>query len=168
LPRSSSKQPCEKSSHSNAAIVRTETTRPRRTGRSIRTGSKRRNFATRAGSTPRIKKLNEFVTGVTRLGVGAGIGQSWFCYMLECRDGSLYVGIATDVDERIKRHNWGVGPAFTAKRRPVELIWSERCGSAAIARPREKEIKGWSRERKLGLLRKPGRPSACPESAGGA
>jgi len=49
-------------------------------------------------------------------------GEIWFCYMVRCRDGSLYVGIATDVNERVKRHNWGVGPAFTAKRRPVSLV----------------------------------------------
>ena len=75
----------------------------------------------------------------------------WFCYMVRCRDGSLYVGIATDPAERLKRHNWGVGPVFTARRRPVELIWSERCDSSAAARRREREIKGWSREKKLAL-----------------
>jgi len=95
------------------------------------------------------------VTGeVAKPDPGAGTDQVWFCYMLKCRDGSLYVGIATDVDERIKRHNWGVGPEFTARRRPVELIWSECCGTVAKARRREKEIKGWSRERKLELLKR--------------
>jgi len=77
--------------------------------------------------------------------------ETWFCYMVICRDGSLYVGIATDPEKRVKRHNWGVGPAFTARRRPVKLIWSERCGTSAAARRREKEIKGWSRARKLAL-----------------
>jgi putative endonuclease len=80
-------------------------------------------------------------------------GDGWFCYMVQCSDDSLYVGIAMDVEERVKRHNWGVGPAFTAGRRPVKLIWSEFCGSSKTARAREKEIKGWSRSRKLGLLR---------------
>jgi len=79
-------------------------------------------------------------------------GETWFCYMVRCGDGSLYVGIATDPLERVKRHNWGVGPRFTARRRPVELIWTERCGSSAAARRREKEIKGWSRSRKLSLV----------------
>jgi len=71
--------------------------------------------------------------------------------MVRCADDSLYVGIASDVKERVKRHNWGVGPEFTAKRRPVELIWSERCESLPAARRREKEIKGWSRAKKLSL-----------------
>jgi len=78
----------------------------------------------------------------------------WFCYMVRCRDGTFYVGIATDVDDRVKRHNWDVGPGYTAKRRPVELVWSECCESSEAARRREKEIKGWSRQKKLELAGK--------------
>ena len=80
----------------------------------------------------------------------------WFCYMLECSDGSLYAGIATDVEERVKKHNWGVGPQFTARRMPVKLVWSQCCGSCEAARQREKEIKGWSRKKKLELVSKGG------------
>jgi tRNA/rRNA methyltransferase len=74
--------------------------------------------------------------------------------MLRCADESLYVGISCDVEARLKRHNWGVGPGFTEKRRPVTLIWSECCGSSEAARRREKEIKGWNRRKKLELLGK--------------
>ena len=81
-------------------------------------------------------------------------GLGWFCYMVRCRDASFYVGIANDVEERVKRHNWGVGPGYTAKRRPVELVWTERCRDAKAARSREKEIKGWSRDKKFELVRK--------------
>ncbi len=76
----------------------------------------------------------------------------WFCYLLECSDRSFYVGIATDVEERVRRHNWGVGPEYTAKRRPVKLVWQERCGTSEAARTREKEIKGWSRKKKFERL----------------
>jgi putative endonuclease len=75
--------------------------------------------------------------------------EPWSCYMVRCKDGSFYVGIANDVAERIKRHNWGVGPSYTAKRRPVELIWEECCGESEAARRREKEVKSWSRAKKL-------------------
>jgi predicted GIY-YIG superfamily endonuclease len=74
--------------------------------------------------------------------------------MVRWKDDSLYVVIAGDVDERVKRHNLGVGPDFTARRRPVELVWSEHCGSSKSARQREKEIKGWGREKKLRLIAK--------------
>ena len=89
-----------------------------------------------------------------------GDGREWSCYMVKCRDGALYVGIASDVLARVKRHNWGVGPEFTARRRPVELVWSEPCGSADAARRREKEIKGWSRVRKLALIQESARRKA--------
>ena len=80
------------------------------------------------------------------------MAESWFCYMVRCRDGSFYVGVAIDVGERVKRHNWGVGPGYTAKRRPVELVWMERSADVKAARKREKEIKGWSRAKKLELI----------------
>ena len=80
--------------------------------------------------------------------------RSWFCYMVRCRDASLYVGIANDVEERVKRHNWGVATSYTAKRRPVQLVWMERCSDAKAARSREKEVKGWSRDKKFELVRK--------------
>jgi predicted GIY-YIG superfamily endonuclease len=89
---------------------------------------------------------------------------SWFCYMVQCSDGSFYVGIATDVDERVKRHNWGVGPGYTARRRPVELIWSECCGSCEAARQREEEIKGWSRTKKFELVKRWQRVNPSPAS----
>ena len=77
---------------------------------------------------------------------------AWFCYMVQCKDGSFYVGIANDVEERVRRHNWGVGPGYTAQRKPVELVWSKRYVNAETARKREKEIKGWSRTKKLELI----------------
>ncbi len=91
-------------------------------------------------------------------------GSTWSCYMVRCRDGAFYIGIATDVEERVKRHNWGVGPKFTAKRRPVELVWSECCGSCDVARRREKEIKGWSRTKKFELVKQCERGNPSPAS----
>jgi putative endonuclease len=78
----------------------------------------------------------------------------WFCYMLECSDGSLYVGSAKDPVARTKRHNWGVGSRHTALRRPVKLVWQEEHASEGLARGREAELKGWRREKKLELVAK--------------
>jgi len=76
----------------------------------------------------------------------------WFCYIARCGDGSLYVGIATDLEEREKEHNWGVGAEFTAERRPVKVVWSEQFANQSDAHAREVEIKGWSRRKKLDLV----------------
>src|SRR5690349_10199698 len=83
--------------------------------------------------------------------------QAWFCYMARCSDDSLYVGIAQNLEERIKRHNSGDGADFTAKRRPVELIWSQEFPDSCGARRREKELKGWSKVKKLSLVASAGR-----------
>src|SRR6266403_4810972 len=47
----------------------------------------------------------------------------------------------------------GVGAKFTSKRRPVELIWWQEFPDQKAARSRERELKGWRREKKLNLAR---------------
>ncbi len=53
---------------------------------------------------------------------------------------------------RVQQHNSGQGVAYTRKRRPVELVYVEDCGSYLAARRREKQIKGWRREKKEWLI----------------
>ena len=84
--------------------------------------------------------------------VVAGTQKAWFCYMVRCRDGSFYVGMTNDLEERIKEHNWGVKSEYTTKRRPVQLVWREPQADRAAASKREREIKGWSRKKKLELV----------------
>jgi predicted GIY-YIG superfamily endonuclease len=76
--------------------------------------------------------------------------ERWFCYILQCGDGSLYVGVAKDLERRVKRHSWGVGSRHTALRRPVKLVWQDV--NQRSARGREAELKGWRREKKLELI----------------
>jgi len=90
--------------------------------------------------------------------------------MLRCPDGALYVGAAKDLAVRLKRHNAGFGAKFTARRRPVELIWSQRFDNEKEARGREAQLKGWRREKKLALLSGFGDrvyPSAAKSAASG-
>jgi putative endonuclease len=77
-----------------------------------------------------------------------------FVYMLRCSDGSLYVGSATgdDLSPRIAGHNAGAFPgSYTWSRRPVTLIWSEHFERITDAIAVERQIKGWSRAKKLAL-----------------
>ena len=77
----------------------------------------------------------------------------YFVYILRCADDSLYVGCTNDLERRIKQHNdskWGAH--YTKIRRPVVLVYSENFETLIKARRREKEIKGWRRERKLVLV----------------
>jgi predicted GIY-YIG superfamily endonuclease len=69
--------------------------------------------------------------------------QGWYVCMLRCTDGSYYVGVAQDVQRRLAVHNAGHGSVHTARRRPVQLVHWEFCGTKSAARTRENEIKGW-------------------------
>ena len=76
----------------------------------------------------------------------------YFCYMVECADGSLYTGWTTDPQRRIKEHNAGRGALYTRWRRPVALRYLEESGSRSEAQRRENEIKKLTREKKLALV----------------
>ena len=80
------------------------------------------------------------------------IGGCWRLYILRCSDGLYYTGITTDIPNRLKAHNSGKGAKYTRQRRPIELVYYEDCGSETIARRRERELKGWRRDKKEGLI----------------
>ncbi|MEJ2139242.1 MAG: GIY-YIG nuclease family protein [Gammaproteobacteria bacterium] len=75
----------------------------------------------------------------------------WQVYILECADGSLYTGIARNLDERIAAHNNGTGAKYTRGRRPVKLVYQENATSRSIALRREITIKKLPRADKLRL-----------------
>ena len=78
----------------------------------------------------------------------------YFVYIVECADQSLYVGCTNNLKKRLRQHNeskWGAH--YTKIRRPVELRYSEMFNSLKDARRREREIKGWRREKKLDLIK---------------
>jgi len=74
--------------------------------------------------------------------------------MLECADGTLYTGIATDLERRIEEHNHSVkGAKYTRARRPVKLVYTEEYTGRSAASKREYEIKKkMSRKDKLKLI----------------
>lgn len=89
--------------------------------------------------------------GSDDLGV-AQTGAAWFVYIVECRDGSLYTGIAKDVAARIAQHNGGRGGArYTRGRGPVRLVYCEPAASRSAASRREAAIKRMPRAAKLSL-----------------
>ncbi|HEX9751276.1 MAG TPA: GIY-YIG nuclease family protein [candidate division Zixibacteria bacterium] len=76
----------------------------------------------------------------------------WFVYLVRCRDGSIYAGITDDIEARITKHNSGKGAKYTAQRRPVTLLFSERHPDQGSARRREIQLKGWTRAKKEELI----------------
>jgi predicted GIY-YIG superfamily endonuclease len=78
---------------------------------------------------------------------------SFWAYMLHCRGGLFYVGQTDDLEARIGQHQSGLLPGFTRKYAPVMLVWSQEFSSRAEALEAERRIKGWSRAKKLALIR---------------
>jgi putative endonuclease len=78
---------------------------------------------------------------------------AYFAYILECSDLSFYVGKTTNLERRLYEHNSGFTP-YTKNRKPVKLVYSERFDNLNDAIKREKEIKGWSRIKKINLINK--------------
>lgn len=79
---------------------------------------------------------------------------SYYVYMAECSDETLYTGSAADVDQRIHHHNSGKGAKYTRSRLPVRVVYREKCADKSAALSREAQLKRLSRAEKLLLCRK--------------
>jgi putative endonuclease len=77
---------------------------------------------------------------------------NYFCYILECADGTYYTGWTTDPERREKQHNQGVGARYTNPRRPVKLVYIEPQPDKTTAMKRERAIKALSRKKKMELF----------------
>jgi putative endonuclease len=76
-----------------------------------------------------------------------------FMYILECSDRSLYVGSTWDLDRRLAQHNEGEGAAYTRKRLPVRVLYSEYYARIENAFLREKQVQRWGRAKRLALAK---------------
>ncbi len=92
---------------------------------------------------------------------------TWYVYILRCADDTLYTGVTTDPERRLREHNasGGLGARYTRARRPVALIHQETAASRAEACRREAAIKKLSRQAKLAVLPSPGGRGAGGEGA---
>jgi predicted GIY-YIG superfamily endonuclease len=76
----------------------------------------------------------------------------YFCYILECVDRSLSVGVTDNPARRLEEHNDSQGARLTAQRCPVRMVWMEEHKTLSSARQRENQLKGWSRAKKAALI----------------
>ena len=79
---------------------------------------------------------------------------SWYVYIVRCADGTLYTGVAKNVEKRIEEHNSNnlLGAKYTKSRRPVTLVYQEQVNSRSEAMSRESEIKKLKRKQKEALI----------------
>jgi predicted GIY-YIG superfamily endonuclease len=83
---------------------------------------------------------------------------TYWVYILRCSDDSLYVGHTSDLPDRMRRHNEGNAAVHICSRLPVTLLFSEEHCDELAACERERQIKRWSREKKLALAERDWRP----------
>ena len=76
----------------------------------------------------------------------------WYVYILRCGDGTLYTGSTDNVEKRLAAHRAGKGAKYTRGRGPLELVYSEICGSYSDALKRELAIKALTKPEKLKLI----------------
>jgi putative endonuclease len=85
--------------------------------------------------------------------VSGGSDPAYYCYIVECADGTFYTGWTTDPERRVKEHNAGRGALYTRFRRPVKLIYLEEAPDRSAAQRREFAIKKLTRDKKNDLVK---------------
>ncbi len=76
----------------------------------------------------------------------------YYVYILASKSGVLYIGVTNDLMRRVFEHREKVIPGFTSKYNVVRVVYFESFGDIRDAIAREKQLKGWRREKKVALI----------------
>lgn len=78
----------------------------------------------------------------------------YLVYILKCQDNTLYTWITTNLDRRVRQHNWELvwWAKYTNIRKPVEIVYFMEFENRSEASKRECEIKKMTRDKKLELI----------------
>ena len=77
----------------------------------------------------------------------------WFVYIIECKDGTYYTGMTWKSELRFDQHASGLGGKYTRIHGVKRLVYLEEHDDLEVARKREKQIKGWSKSKKMNLIK---------------
>jgi predicted GIY-YIG superfamily endonuclease len=91
-----------------------------------------------------------------------GKNMAWM-YILECADGSYYIGSTIALKRRLMEHEQGAGAEYTSRRLPIKLVYSEEYERVSDAFAREKQVQNWSRAKREALIQ--GRHDLLPALA---
>lgn len=76
----------------------------------------------------------------------------YWVYIMSSLSGTLYIGMTSNLDERVWQHKNGTFEGFSKKYHCTRLIYSEEYDSVFRAISREKQLKGWRRSKKVALI----------------
>ncbi|WP_339701487.1 GIY-YIG nuclease family protein [Algoriphagus aquimarinus] len=79
--------------------------------------------------------------------------KTYHVYILECSDNTFYTGVTNNLNRRLAEHNEALDPfCYTARRRPLELVFVQDFQEIKEAIAFEKQVKGWSKQKKLAII----------------
>jgi putative endonuclease len=78
----------------------------------------------------------------------------WLYIVASKRNGTLYLGVTSDLPTRIWQHRTGAGDGFSKKYGCTRLVWFEHFDNLHDAREREWQMKKWKRAWKIELIEK--------------
>ncbi len=76
----------------------------------------------------------------------------YYTYIMASRSRTLYIGVTNNIHKRVFQHKWKEHDGFTSRYNCDRLVWFERHNDIVIAIAREKELKDWTRSRKIALI----------------
>lgn len=77
----------------------------------------------------------------------------YYVYLIQCKDGSIYTGITTDLKRRFREHKNKMGGHYTSSHTVEKIVYTEKHLTRGMALRREAEIKSWKRDKKLKLIK---------------
>ena len=76
----------------------------------------------------------------------------YWVYIMSSYQGTIYTGVTNDLERRVAEHKGGLLKGFTSKYKVHQLVYFEQTSDVHSALPREKQIKGWTRAKKVALV----------------
>ena len=76
----------------------------------------------------------------------------FWLYVLQCGDGTFYIGHTDNIDERMRQHECSTTDSYTAVRKPLSLLFVQEFETRYEALSMERKLKGWSRAKKLAYM----------------
>jgi putative endonuclease len=76
----------------------------------------------------------------------------YYTYIIASRTHTLYIGVTNNLERRLAEHREGTTPGFSERYHCHRLVWFDRYLSASSAIAREKQLKGWTRTKKIALI----------------
>jgi len=80
------------------------------------------------------------------------VAKSYFVYIMASHSRRLYTGVTSELTRRAFEHRSGAVSGFTSRYHVDRLVYFEETNDPKVAIAREKQIKGWKREKKIALI----------------